>query len=72
LSGTPVDLYQELNFLVGAMSCYSTEWRQNSIALSKRLLSLKAGQWEQGIKVKLSRAKEIKITIIRKEEFSHD
>jgi hypothetical protein len=66
-SGTPSELQQELNFLVGRRSLGSQDWPQNPIALSKRLRSLQAGLRRQGIDVQLGRGHERKITITRVE-----
>ena len=68
-SGTPTELLQELNLLVGNRSRYSQDWPQNPIALSKRLSPLIAALKRQGIKVTLGRGKERKITITNLEAY---
>jgi len=68
-SGTPAELFQDLSYLVGGRSRFSTEWPQNPIALSKRLVALQAGLRRQGIDVKLTRGKERRITITRLEAY---
>jgi hypothetical protein len=66
-TGTPTDLLQELNFIVGKRTPYSKDWPQNPIALSKRLQSLQGGLKSQGIEIILSRGKNRKITVARME-----
>lgn len=62
-SGTPAELHEELNAMVGRNTQRSRDWPQNPIALSKRLLPLQAGLLTQGISVKFTRGKHRTITI---------
>ncbi len=62
-SGTPTELLEELNAIVGRNSQRSRDWPQNPIALSIRLLPLQAGLLTQGVSVEFTRGKHRTITI---------
>lgn len=64
-SGTPTDLHNTLNRIVGVNTQRSREWPQNPIALSKRIAPLQAGLQSQGIRIELSRGKERTVTITK-------
>lgn len=68
-SGTPTELLQKLNFIVGSREQYARDWPRNAIALSKRLSALQAGLRRQGIEVTLSRGKERRITVVSTEAY---
>jgi hypothetical protein len=62
-SGTPGELFNKLNELATSSTQRSREWPPNPIALSKRLVPLKASLLTQGITVEIHRGKHRKITI---------
>ncbi len=67
-SGTPNDLFHELNEAKAPTSVQrfvprSHDWPENPIALSKRLIGLKAALLGQGISIEFSRGKQRRITI---------
>jgi hypothetical protein len=61
--GTPSELLEDLNAVVGRNTQRSRDWPQNPIALSKRLLPLQTGLLTQGISVKFKRGKHRTIAI---------
>lgn len=62
-SGTPAELFNRLNERTTSNTQRSRDWPPNPIALSKRLVPLKASLQTQGITVELHRGKQRKITI---------
>ena len=62
-SGTPSDLLTELSKFVSQSSQRSRDWPDNPIALSKRLVPLRAALMTQGVIVELKRGKHRTITI---------
>lgn len=61
--GTPAELLMKLEANVSTRIVHSKDWPRNPIALSKRLVSLKASLQSQGISVELHRGKQRLITI---------
>jgi N-acetyl-beta-hexosaminidase len=61
--GTPAELLMKLEDTVSTRIIHSKDWPRNPIALSKRLVSLKASLQSQGISVELHRGKQRLITI---------
>lgn len=55
--GTPTQLHKELSCLVSQRTQYSRDWPHNAIALGKRLTSLKASLYRQGIHLEMSRGR---------------
>lgn len=64
-SGKPSELLAELNKRMSRNFQRSREWPDNPIALSKRLVPLRAALMSQGIRVELSRGKHRLITITK-------
>jgi len=62
-SGTPKELFNRLNEQATISTLRSREWPPNEIAMSKRLIPLKASLQTQGITVTLSRGKHRNISI---------
>ena len=69
-SGTPSDLLTELTKRLPRNAQRSRDWPDNPIALSKRLVPLRAALMSQGITVELSRGKHRTITITKMGEKS--
>jgi hypothetical protein len=61
--GTPSKLLKALNFQFETEYSRSREWPDNPIALSKRLMSMKAGLKTQGVEIHISRGRERQIAI---------
>ena len=68
--GTPAELLTQLEKTVSPRIINSKDWPRNAIALSKRLVSLKASLQSQGISVELHRGKQRLITIQSKGELN--
>jgi len=62
-SGTPHALLEALEFGLPRGGNYSREWPSNPIALSKRLIALKASLATQGVHITFSRGRERHIAI---------
>ena len=71
--GSPSELLDYLDGLTNDRTVRSSrEWPLNTIALSKRLIPLKAGLLTQGIEVVFSRGKHRKISICLNEDYNRE
>jgi hypothetical protein len=64
-SGSPSELLEELDGIVGRRATYSPDWPKDASSLSKRLRALEAGLLRHGVQVHFGRGRGRYITFIR-------
>lgn len=65
-TGTPAELLQELDDVVGRRATFSPDWPKDASALSKRLRALEAGLLRHGVEVRFGRGRQRTIVLTKK------